>query len=160
MSDTRRVVLREIEEGSLEDIVQGLSIILKAHPTAYLVKEWQDYDNCIPTVYLDIPKTKLDIDAEYARGALNEAIRKQHPLYEIVIEQTMPISQEKLDSIKQDGKNDYYVLSDNKCVLSRRLSEDERQQVIYNRKVGIESLQANLNRLYKLQEEQDKKYVM
>ena len=159
MVDTRRVKLKEIEDGGLEDIIRELSLILEAHPEAYIEKEWVDYDDCMSAVFLDVPKTKLDIDVEYAQGALSGAIGKQYPLYEVVIEQDVPISQEKLDSIKQDGKNDYYVLSDNKRVLSRRLSEDERHKVIYNRKVGIEALQDNLSKLYKLQEEQDKKYL-
>lgn len=160
MSNTRRIKIADFEEGKLEDIIHNLSVILKEHPTAYVELVWDGWGDENLEISKDVPVTALDLALAEAVTNLCSHEQLRPPSHIVVLNQAMPIEKEVLDKIKEDGKSDSYHLSLGGTMLTRKFRPEE---VLENARVYTETLKnlkESVRQLKKLQQDQDKKYLM
>ena len=170
MADKRTIQVAELpDSGSIKALHDLTSKILLTYPDAMIQYEY-DYEHTSRYVTIQVDKTSLDFEKESVEEKLRNLpysyTSLEVPKRVVVISQTTPISEEVLEKIKADGKNDKYWLHFGGCVLERYLTKAEKDELINQSKKTREKqlasrkvLEKELKELRKLQEEQDKKYL-
>ncbi len=174
MENKRKVVIDVLHpEYNLAGLHNYLGCVLEKYPLSTVVSAYtMDYDGGNSWyVVTEVDKTEVDLQLEAAQNKLYKLPYQYHcnnvSTREVVISQDTPISEEVLEGIKNDGKNDKYWLHLNGCVLERYLTKPEiaklQRKADKLRKKQLaerEPLEQELRDLRKLQYEQDEKYRM
>ena len=171
MGSKRTVLVAELpDSGSVRDMYNLTYKILDVYPDAMISYEY-NYEHTSRYAVIQVDKTTLDFQKEELEEKLNSLpysySSNDVPSRVVVINQSTPISKDVLDNIKADGKNDRYWLHFNGCVLERYLTKSEKDELTNQSKETREKqlvlrrvLEKELRELQKLQEEQDKKYLV
>ena len=172
MGSKRTVQIVELPlEGSVRDLHNLTYKVLSEYPDAMIDGDGYEFEGCSKYVTIMVDKTELDLQKEALEEKLNDLpfaySSNEVPKRVIVINQNTPISEDVLEAIKADGKNDKYWLHLNGRVLERYLTKAEKDELTNQSKETREKqlalrkvLEKELIELRKLQQEQDKKYLM
>ena len=162
MSNSRNFTLKSYGTSSVDlyQLIEDFQEIVSKYPNAYLT-HYSDYaDGFGIIVEVAIQDTELDKQLAEARNCWQDLKRVGIPTYEVVIQQDAPIEEATLEAIKNDGKNDVYEISRNRCQLLKKYPKELVAQRRANLQEEIVKAGEKVKELYKLQEDQDKKYLM
>lgn len=155
----REIVVYEFEDDKLYKTSSVINTILDVYPDAKFVTQWSDYDDVRACAVIYVEETDLDIRVSNA-FKLYSNYCKIPARYELILSQSTPISEEILDSIKNDGTNDKYVLRFGNSSIYRERNDDEMKRLNEELKAEQESLRQAYCELLTLQEKQDAQYKL